>query len=87
MPISGPTSNPGTGTAGSAAQLPTGTVTFVMTDIEGSTRLLQHLGGRYANVLAEHRRLLRASFAEHRGCEVSTEGDGSWSPFLKRAMR
>ena len=63
------------------SELPSGTVTLLFTDIEGSTRLLQHLGGRYSNVLAEHRRLLRASFAEHRGCEVSTEGDGFFVAF------
>jgi predicted ATPase/class 3 adenylate cyclase len=56
---------------------------LLFTDIEGSTRLLQHLGGRYRNVLAEHRRLLRAAFAEHRGCEVSTEGDGFFVAFAR----
>ena len=42
--------------------LPQRTVTFLFSDIEGSTRLLQHLGDRYAGVLADHRRLLRAAF-------------------------
>jgi predicted ATPase/class 3 adenylate cyclase len=55
--------------------LPTGTVSLLSTDIEGSTRLLQSLGERYAEALAEHRRLLRAAFREHRGCEVDTQGD------------
>ena len=41
--------------------LPTGTVTFLFTDIEGSTRLLHELGDAYAEALADHRRLLRAS--------------------------
>ena len=46
------------------ASLPTGTVTFLFTDVEGSTALLQRLGDRrYAEVLAEHRRLLRDAFA------------------------
>jgi class 3 adenylate cyclase len=51
-------------------QLPTGTVTFLFTDIEGSTRLLQELGDRYADALAEHRRLLREAFGHHEGVEV-----------------
>jgi class 3 adenylate cyclase len=55
------------------ADLPTGTVTFLFTDIEGSTSLLHDLGAeRYAEELAEHRRLLRAAFARHGGCEVDT---------------
>jgi class 3 adenylate cyclase len=65
------------------SELPSGTVTLLFTDIEGSTRLLQHLGGRYGNILAEHRRLLRAAFAEHRGCEISTEGDGFFVAFAR----
>jgi len=56
--------------------LPTGTVTFLFTDVEGSTTLLQRLGDRrYAEVLEEHRRLLRAAFAEGHGQEVSRHGD------------
>ena len=55
------------------AGLPTGTVTFLFTDIEGSTTLLQRLGDRrYAEVLEEHRRLLRAAFAERNGKEIDT---------------
>src|SRR5215831_12772421 len=58
------------------AALPTGTVTFLFTDIEGSTALLQRLGDhRYADVLEEHRRLLRDAFAEGHGQEVDTQGD------------
>jgi class 3 adenylate cyclase len=41
------------------AELPTGTVTFLFTDVEGSTRLLHELGDEYEGVLAEHRRILR----------------------------
>ena len=56
--------------------LPTGTVTFLFTDIEGSTTLLQRLGDRrYAEVLAEHQRILRAAFAEGNGQEIDTQGD------------
>src|SRR5687767_15813968 len=64
-----------------AWSLPTGTVSLVFTDIEGSTRLLESLGERYAEALAEHRRLLRTAFAEHRGCEVDTQGDAFFYAF------
>lgn len=58
------------------AGLPTGTVSFLFTDIEGSTALLQRLGDRrYAEVLEEHRRVLRAAFAEGHGQEIDTQGD------------
>jgi len=58
------------------AALPIGTVTFLFTDIEGSTALLQRLGDhRYAEVLEEHRRLLRAAFERGGGQEVGTQGD------------
>jgi predicted ATPase/class 3 adenylate cyclase len=58
------------------AELPTGTVTFLFTDIEGSTRLLHALGpDAYADVLAEHRRALRAAFGAEGGVEVDTQGD------------
>ena len=50
--------------------LPSGTVTFLFTDIEGSTRLLEDLGDAYADALEEHRRALRAAFAESGGVEV-----------------
>jgi predicted ATPase/class 3 adenylate cyclase len=65
------------------SELPNGMVTLLFTDIEGSTRLLQHLGDRYGTVLAEHRGLLRAAFTRHRGCEVDTEGDGFFVAFAK----
>jgi predicted ATPase/class 3 adenylate cyclase len=61
--------------------LPSGTVTFLFTDIEGSTRLLRELGERYANVLAEHNRLLREAFSRHGGLEVSTQGDSFFVAF------
>jgi predicted ATPase len=58
------------------ADLPTGTVTFLFTDIEGSTRLLSELGAEnYARALAEHRRVLRGAFERHGGVEVDTQGD------------
>ena len=49
--------------------------TFAFTDIEGSTLLLHELGDRYADVLAEHRRLVRDAFSRHGGVEVDTQGD------------
>jgi predicted ATPase len=65
------------------AELPTGTVTFLFTDVEGSTRLLQELGGEYAAVLEEHRRALREAFARHGGVEVDTQGDAFFIAFAK----
>ena len=62
-------------------QLPTGTVTFLFTDIEGSTRLLHELGDEYAGVLAEHRRALRGAFSGHGGVEVDTQGDALFVAF------
>ena len=55
--------------------LPTGTVTFLFTDIEGSTQLLKELGKRYGEALADHRRILRAAVREHGGEEVDRQGD------------
>ena len=60
---------------------PTGTVTFLFTDIDGSTKLLQRLGPRYADVLGDHQRLLRAAFAAHSGYEVDTQGDSFFVAF------
>jgi class 3 adenylate cyclase len=55
------------------SRLPSGTVTFLFTDVEGSTRLLQELGDEYADLLAEHRRALREAFARHGGVEVGAD--------------
>jgi predicted ATPase/class 3 adenylate cyclase len=63
------------------AGLPTGTVTFLFTDIEGSTRLLQELGDRYAVVRDEHAAIVRRAVAEAEGVEVSTEGDSFFVAF------
>ncbi len=65
------------------AQLPTGTVTLLFSDIEGSTRLLHELGERYADVLAEHRRVLRVAFSQHGGVEVDTQGDAFFVAFAR----
>jgi predicted ATPase/class 3 adenylate cyclase len=62
--------------------LPAGTVTFLFTDVEGSTALLHQLGQeRFAEALAEHRRLIRAACAGHDGVEVDTQGDGFFFAF------
>ena len=64
-----------------APELPRGTVTFLFTDIEGSTRLLHELGERYAGNLIEHRRVLREAFLRHRGVELTEQGDGFFVVF------
>lgn len=64
-------------------ELPSGTVTFLFTDMESSTRLLQELGDRYADVLAEHRRLAREVFSRHEGVEVDTQGDAFFVAFAR----
>ena len=64
-------------------ELPTGTVTFLFTDIEGSTRLLHELGDGYAEALAEHRRVLREAFTVHSGVEVDTQGDAFFVAFAQ----
>jgi predicted ATPase/class 3 adenylate cyclase len=69
--------------SGVKSPLPTGTVTFLFTDVEGSTRLLRELGDNYADLLAEHRRLLREAFARHGGVEVDTQGDAFFVAFAK----
>jgi predicted ATPase len=61
--------------------LPSGTVTFLFTDIEGSTRLLHELGDGYADALAEHRRALREAFGSRGGVEVDTQGDAFFCAF------
>jgi predicted ATPase/class 3 adenylate cyclase len=62
--------------------LPTGTVTFLFTDVEGSTRLLHELGAAgYADALAEHRRIVREACASQGGVEVDTQGDAFFVAF------
>jgi predicted ATPase/class 3 adenylate cyclase len=65
--------------------LPSGTVTFLFTDIEGSTRLLQDLGDRYAELLDDHCRLIRHAVAAEDGTEVGTEGDSFFVAFADAA--
>ena len=63
------------------AELPSGAVTFLFTDLEGSTQLVKQLRDRYDESLAEHQRLLREAFAKHRGHELDTQGDAFFVVF------
>jgi predicted ATPase/class 3 adenylate cyclase len=63
------------------AELPTGTVTLLFTDIEGSTRLLRRVGDAYAGLLSQHRSLLEDAFLAHRGVVVDREGDAFFVAF------
>ena len=64
------------------SQLPGGTVTFVFTDIEGSTRLLQELGDEeYGRVSGDHRRIVRETFGARGGTEIDTQGDAFFFSF------
>ena len=67
------------------SDLPTGTVTFLFTDVEGSTRLLHEHGAGFADLLADHRRALRDSFTSHSGVEVDTQGDAFFVAFPRAA--
>jgi predicted ATPase/class 3 adenylate cyclase len=64
-------------------ELPVGTVTFLFTDIEGSTRLLSDLGDRYADVLAQHRRVFKNAIEQHGGVVVDTQGDAFFVAFAR----
>jgi predicted ATPase/class 3 adenylate cyclase len=70
-----------TATASVARVLPTGTVTFMFTDIQGSTRLLQSLGDRYPGLLAKHHALIRQALEANDGIEANTEGDAFFAVF------
>jgi YVTN family beta-propeller protein len=63
------------------SDMPTGAVTFLFTDIQGSTRLVKQLREHFGDVLHEHQRLLRAAFESHRGYEVDTQGDSFFIAF------
>jgi class 3 adenylate cyclase len=65
------------------SELPSGTVTFLFSDIEGSTRLLEQLGDRYADVLGEHRRILRERLQAASGQEIDTQGDAFFFSFTR----
>ena len=67
----------------SAGELPIGTVTFLFTDIEGSTQLLKQLRDRYGDLLGDHQRILRRAFADHGGYEIDTQGDSFFVAFRR----
>ncbi len=67
----------------SSARLPTGTVTFLFSDVEGSTRLVQRLGPQATPVMEDHHRLLHEVFARHDGVVVRTEGDSFFVAFTR----
>jgi len=77
------------GIAQRSVAIPTGSVTLLFTDIEGSTKVLQRTGDRYADILAAHHVVLRGAIAEHSGYEVDTAGDGFFVTFVsaKDAVR
>src|SRR6516162_4272165 len=64
------------------ATLPRGTVTFLFSDIEGSSELVRRVGAdAYAGIRGDHHRILRAAFADHGGREIDTAGDGFFVAF------
>lgn len=64
-------------------ELPTGTVTFLFTDIEGSTRLLQKVGGQFAEIMKDHSDIMRAAISASSGVEVGTAGDSFFAAFCE----
>jgi predicted ATPase/class 3 adenylate cyclase len=70
----------------SQQSLPSGTVTFLFTDIEGSTQLLQRLGDDYPAALTDHRRILRSVFEQYDGHEIDTQGDSFFVAFKQAAQ-
>jgi len=64
-------------------ELPTGTITLLFTDIEGSTHLVQQVGDHYAALLEECRQLLRTAFGQWHGQEVDTQGDAFFVVFAR----
>jgi class 3 adenylate cyclase len=63
--------------------LPSGTVTFIFSDIEGSTALLKQLAEDYGDLIAQHRRIVRDTFGAHNGGEIDTQGDAFFFAFAR----
>lgn len=63
--------------------LPAGTITFLFSDVEGSTRLARNLGARYPDALADHLRVLRRAFAAEGAQEIDTQGDSLFVTFVR----
>jgi class 3 adenylate cyclase len=63
--------------------LPAGTVTFVFSDVEGSTELLKRLGDQYAELISDHRRIVRETFGAHGGIEIDAQGDAFFFAFAR----
>jgi class 3 adenylate cyclase len=63
--------------------LPSGTVTFVFSDVEGSTGLLKRLGERYGELITEHRRIVRETYGAHGGVEIDAQGDALFFAFAR----
>jgi class 3 adenylate cyclase len=63
--------------------LPSGTVTFVFSDVEGSTELLKRLGDGYAELIADHRKIVRETFGGHDGVEIDMQGDSFFFAFAR----
>ncbi len=82
-PTTSPPVTPPRADAGARPPLPTGTVTFLFTDIEGSTRLAHDLADEWPALLDRHRQILRAAIDAHGGVEVQTEGDGFFVAFAR----
>src|SRR3990170_1966767 len=68
-----------------SSRLPTGTVTFLFTDVEGSTQLVSRLGDRYPAVLERHAEILRSAITANGGTVVNTEGDAFFAVFPSSA--
>src|ERR1051326_4727579 len=66
-------------------ELPTGTLTFLFTDIEGSTQLINALGEQFRAAIEEHHRILRAAIAKHEGQQARLEGDSFFVVFTSAA--
>jgi class 3 adenylate cyclase len=68
---------------GPMTNLPAGTVTFVFSDIEGSTGLLKRLGEGYSELIADHRQIVRDTFGRHKGVEIDVQGDSFFFAFAR----